>query len=147
MNLYYIRCIQADYNRLLTLGEKLGAIQLQYSEFVQSTDESGNTVETPTGEPTVSATLGGAWDYIGYIPQPDVVDAEGNPVFKPIEDAQGNPYLHINLITPLALGDVAANMAGTDEEIAAALQDLGRFFLLDEQGNARAPSQLFRVFL
>lgn len=147
MNTYFIRCIHADYSRLLTLGEKLGAITLTYTEFVQSTDENGITVETPTGDPTVGATEGGAWDYIGYIPQPDVVDSEGNPVFKPIADAAGNPYIHVNLVTPLALGEVAANMAGTDEEIAAALQDLGSFFLLDEQSNARAPSQPFRVFL
>ena len=126
MNLYYIRCVQQDYPKLLSLGQKLSAINVSSSE---------------DGEAEVSATNGGAWDYIGEIPQ------AGSEVFEPIKDADGNPYIHVNLITPLALGEIAANMAGSDEEVAQALEDLGRFFLLDEAGNARAPSQPFRVFL
>lgn len=147
MNTYFIRCIKSDYPRLLALGQKLGAITLTYSEFVQSTDENGITVETPTGEPLVTATEGGAWDYIGEIPQAGVVDAQGEPVFKPVADADGKPYLHVNLVTPLSLGELAASMTGTDEEVAAGLQDLGRFFLLDADGNARAPNSPFRIFL
>lgn len=147
MNTYFIRCVKSDYPRLLALGQKLGAITLTYSEFVQSTDENGITVETPTGEPQVTAAQGGAWDYIGEIPQTGLVDSQGEPVYKPICDADSKPYLHVNLITPLSLGELAANMAGTDEEVAAGLQDLGRFFLLDADGNARPPSAPFRVFL
>lgn len=147
MNTYFIRCIKSDFPRLLALGQKLGAITLTYSEFVQSTEENGLTVETPTGTPQVTATGGGAWDFIGEIPQADLVDSQGEPVYKPICDADGNPYIHVNLVTTLSLGELAANMAGTDEEVAAGLQDLGCFFLLDADGNARAPSAPYRVFL
>lgn len=142
MNTYFIRCIQADYSRLLTLGEKLGAIQLHYTEFVENSDGSE---PTPIGTPTVTATEG-SWDYIGHIPQAGVVDAEDNLVFKPIADAEGNPYIHVNLATPLSLGEVAASMAGTDEEVTQALAELSKFFLLDSQGNARPPSEPFRIF-
>lgn len=137
-NKYYIRCIAEDWNTLLHLGEKLGAIALHYE-----TDEEGN----PIGEPTVSATQGGAWDYLGPIFEPTgELDSEGNEVMASIKDEQGNEYLHANLITPVALGETALNMQGTDEEVAQALSHLNKFFLLDEQGNARAPSAPVRVF-
>ena len=138
MNKYYIRCIQADWPTLLRLGEKLGAIQLYYE-----TDEENN----PAAEPTVSATQGGAWDYIGPIFQPTgELDGEGNAVMTSIKDEQGNEYLHANLITPIALGETALTMQDTDEEVAEGLANLAKFFLLDEQGNVRAPSNPVRVF-
>ena len=138
MNKYYIRCIQANWPTLLHLGEKLGAIALYYE-----TDEEGN----PIGEPTVSATQGGAWDYIGPIFEPTgALDGEGNEVMETIKDEQGNEYLHANLITPIALGETALTMQDTDEEVAEGLANLAKFFLLDEWGNARAPSNPVRVF-
>lgn len=137
-NKYYIRCIAEDWNTLLHLGEKLGAIALHYE-----TDEEGN----PTGEPTVSATQGGAWDYIGPIFEPTgELDSEGNEVMTSIKDEQGNEYLHANLITPIALGETALNMQGADKDVAERLANLAKFFLLDERGNARAPSNPVRVF-
>lgn len=138
MNKYYIRCIQANWPTLLHLGEKLGAIQLYYE-----TDEENN----PTAEPTVSATQGGAWDYIGPIFEPTgALDGEGNEVMETIKDEQGNEYLHANLITPIALGETALTMQDTDEEVAEGLANLAKFFLLDEWGNVRAPSNPVRVF-
>ena len=144
MNKYYIRCIQADWPTLLHLGEKLGAIQLHYE-----TDEENNTDEENIriGEPVISATHGGAWDYIGPIFEPTgELDSEGNEVMTSIKDGQGNEYLHANLITPIALGETALNMQGTDEEVAEGLANLTKFFLLDEKGDARAPSNPVRVF-
>lgn len=148
MNTYFIRCIQADYSRLLTLGEKLGAINLTYTEFVESTDENGVVTSTPTGTPQVAALEGGAWDYIGHIPQAGLVDSQGEPVYKPIADASGNPYVHVNLVTPLDLGNAAAALSDVDEDVNKAWrQDMGKLFMLDAQGNARAPSAPHRVFL
>lgn len=145
MNIYFIRCIQQDYDRLLKLGEKLGAVQLTYQEFVENPDGSE---PTPTGAPQVTATKGGAWDYIGHIPQDGLVDSQGEPVYKPIADASGNPYIHVNLVTPLDLGKAAAALSDVDEGVNKAWrQDMGKFFLHDAQGNARAPSAPHRVFL
>ena len=131
MNNYYIRCKQSDWPELLALGEKLGAVKV--------TDEG------------VFATNGGAWDYIGEIHKPTGVmltDADGNqyPEMAPVLDPEGVPYWHANLITPLALGELAISMQGDNPDIAAALAELGRFFLLDAEGNARLPTQPHRVF-
>lgn len=146
MNKYYIRTIPSDWPTLLKLGEKLGAITLNY-ETEQQTDEDGNVTTINVGEPIVSATEGGAWDFIGEIYKPTgELDKDGNPLTSPVTDANGVAYWHANLITPLALGELAASMQGTDEEIAEGLANLSKFFLLDAQGNARAPSQPTRVF-
>ena len=131
MNNYYIRCKQSDWSELLALGEKLGAVQV--------TDDG------------VFATNGGAWDFIGEIHKPTGVtltDAEGNqyPEMAPVPDPDGNPYWHANLITPLALGELAISMQGDNPDIAAALAELGRFFLLDAEGNARLPTSPHRVW-
>lgn len=131
MNNYYIRCKQSDWPELLALGEKLGAVQVT--------------------EDGVFATNGGAWDYIGEIHKPTGVmltDADGNqyPEMAPVLDPDGVPYWHVNLITPLALGELAISMQGNNPDIAAALAELGRFFLLDAEGNARLPTQPVRVW-
>lgn len=136
MNLYYIRCHPSDWAELLALGEKLGAVSVTKSE---------------SGETTVTATQGGAWDYIGEIHQPTgdtTTDAEGItvPVMAPIAAPDGTPYLHANLITPLALGELAISLRGTDQTIAQVLEQLSKFFLLDAEGNARLPTQPHRVF-
>ncbi|MEY4756850.1 MAG: hypothetical protein RJA34_1748 [Pseudomonadota bacterium] len=132
MNTYHIRCIEADYPVLLALGETLGAISVN--------------PETQA----VAATHAGCWDYIGHIARPtgETVATEmgPQPVMAPLLDLAGHPYIHINLRTPLALGEVAQQMAAANPDIAAGLADLGRFFLLDEAGNARAPTNPHRVF-
>ena len=117
MNDYYLRCIPADYDRMIAIGVALGAI----------------TVE----EGVVTPTQGGVWDYIGEIVENDA----------PVSDANGVPYIHINLRTPIALGETAQQMAQEHPEVAEGLSELGRFFLLDAEGNARAPSAPMRVFL
>jgi hypothetical protein len=151
MNMYYIRFLPSDWQTLLTLGEKIGAIQLHYEQYDEVLDAEGNVVSRiGVGEPIISATQGGAWDYIGVIQQPTgqvtVVDGEEVYEMAPVADANGMAYLHANLITPIALGEAAQQMAGTDGEIAAALAHLGKFFLLDAQGNACAPTMPHRVF-
>lgn len=146
MNKYYIRTLPTDWDTLLKLGEKLGAIALHY-ETEQQIDKDGAVTKVNVGKPIVSATEGGAWDFIGEIQVPTgELDKEGNPITAPVTDANGVAYWHANLITPLALGELAASMQGTDEEIAEGLANLAKFFLLDAQGNARAPTQPTRVF-
>ena len=146
MNKYYIRTIPSDWSTLLKLGEKLGAIVLNY-ETEQQTDEDGNVTTINVGEPTISATQGGAWDFIGEIYKPTgELDSEGNPIMTAVKNPEGIAYWHANLITPLALGELASQTQGTDEETAQGLANLTKFFLLDEQGNARAPAEPARVF-
>lgn len=127
MNHYYLRAVPATWSTLLTLGERLGAIQ---------------TIEGAT-----HATDGGAWDYIGEIHRPTgAVDEEGLPVLAPVTDAGGAVYLHANLLTPLDLRAAAEALAPADPDIAQALATLGAFFVTDATGQAVAPAAPHRVF-
>lgn len=122
MNIYYIRSNTADFATVLSVGKKLGAIA---STVLEDNSEH------------IYATEGGAWDFIGPIH-----DAEG----VPLKDVDGIEYVHVNLATPINLIERASSLSNEDPEVAELLSQLQRFFLLDEQGNARAPSQPFRVF-
>jgi hypothetical protein len=77
-----------------------------------------------------------------------VTDEDGNVIKlqRVIADPDGNPYIHANLRTTQDLRAVAEQLAADNPQMAEALSDLGRFFLLDEEGNARTPSSPQRVF-
>jgi len=132
---YYIRALPKDWPTLIALGEKLGALTVH---------------KTEDGESVVSATTPGSWDFIGvlYKPTGNIIEApdEDIPEMTEITDEEGTAYWHANLRTTVHLGEVAREMAKTDPEIADAMQALDRFFLLDEQGNPRAPSQPARGY-
>lgn len=131
MNIYHIRTTQDDYATLIALGKTLGAIE-----------------ETETG--VIVATQAGCWDYIGAIYEPtgtsQIVDGISVPDMAPLLDPLGHEYLHINLLTPINLKETAVALATEHPEIASGLSDLGRYFLLDAEGNARAPAAPQRVF-
>ena len=135
MNLYYIRCHPNDWAELIALGKKLGAV-------TETATEEGNTI--------IVATEGGAWDCIGEIHEPTgetaMQDGIEVPVTAPICAADGTPLLHVNLITPIALGELTLSLMYSDEELAAAWAQLNKFFLLDERGEARLPTKPWRVF-
>lgn len=128
-NKYFIRTIAADYPVMIALGKALGAL----AEF----------------EGTIYAP-GGTWDPIGPIHKPtgEMVDTPmgPQPVLTPLVDGDGNEYIHANILTPVNLKETAVAMAAAHPEIAAGLADLGKFFLLDAEGNARAPTNPHRVF-
>ena len=134
MNPYYIRCHPNDWAELIALGKKLGAV---------------TETETETGN-IITATQGGAWDYIGEIHEPTgetvLQDGIEIPVTAPICAEDGTPLLHANLITPVALGELTLSLMVSDEELAAAWAQLNKFFLLDEKGEARLPTKPWRVF-
>lgn len=139
MNLYYLRCIEADVPKLLSLGIALGALQ-------ELTDEDGNTKTVAAG--------GGALDIIGPIyaaaTPTGVFDQQGFEIFQqgaPKADASGNVYWHANLLTHLNLRDAAEALATANPEIAAGLADIGKFFVTDATGAAVPPAQPARVFL
>lgn len=133
-NTYYLRCVPADYDEMIALGVSLGVIKLHAED----------------GETSIYAP-DGAWDFIGEIQEPTgavVTTEEGDiPVMAPITDEHGTPYLHANLRTKIDLYQRAQELAAEHPEIAAGLQDMGRFFLLDENGRAKAPGQPHRIFL
>lgn len=127
---YHIRALPADWPKLIGLGVKLGALTVS--------------------EDVVSATTPGCWDFIGVLHKPTgnvITTPEGEtPEMAPVTDDKGTAYWHANLRTTVHLGAVAREMAQTDPEIAAAMQSLGKFFLLDEDGKPRAPKQPHRGY-
>lgn len=130
MNTYYLRTIAAHYDEMIAIGKVLGAI----------TEVDG----------IITATQGGCWDYIGQInvPTGETTETEmgPQPVTAPLLDTDGNEYIHANLITPISLKDAAVALAAEHPEVAAGLADLGKYFLLDADGNARLPANPHRVF-
>lgn len=132
---YYIRALPKDWPTLLALGQTLGAITVTTSD---------------DGSETVSCTGPGCWDFLGvlFTPTGKTIDTDEGPVpeMKAVTDAKGTAYWHANLRTTMHLGEVAREMAAADKQVAKALQSLGKFFLLDEEGNPRTPSQPARGF-
>lgn len=131
MNTYYLRCVDSDLPRLLALGHALGALQ--------------------TFEDVVSATGGGCWDVLGTLPDPATAQTGGfeMPVVYAdiLRDAEGAPYFHANLRTPINLRDAAEALAATNPAIAGALASIPRFFVSDDLGAATSPANPARVFL
>lgn len=130
MNTYYLRTIAAHYDEMIAIGKVLGAI----------TEVDG----------IITATQGGCWDFIGpiHVPTGETTETEmgPQPVMTPLLDPDGNEYIHVNLITPIALKATAMALAAEHPEAAAGLADLGRYFLLDANGDARLPTNPHRVF-
>jgi hypothetical protein len=175
MNKYFPRCIEADWPTLVNLGVLLGVLQhtpesseqrvKTVTTLVSPGDEGFDpelsdepyeeTVPHPLGETETIitpahtwATEGGAWDFIGPIHRPTgEVDDEGVPLTEPLTDPEGNVYWHANLLTPIDLRARAEALAAERPEVAAALADVARFFPVDENGQPRAPSNPYRVFL
>ena len=129
MNTYYLRTIPADYEQMIALGVTLGAIEV---------------IEERIHAP------GGCWDYIGpiYVPTGETMQTEfgPQPVTTPRVDAQGNEYIHVNLITPVNLADAAAALAVDNPEVGQAIDTLGKYFVVDGNGGAVHPMMPHRVF-
>jgi hypothetical protein len=80
---------------------------------------------------------GVAWDYIGY------KRLEGGGF---LEDGNGNKYVHVNVRTPFSVGAKAAELAAGSPEIAGALVQTGRWFVVDAEGNSVMPEFPMRCF-
>jgi hypothetical protein len=113
-----LRCIESDYPTLLAMAEMLGAITIADGEAI--------------------GCQGCTWDYIGY----KVLADESI-----LADGSGNKYVHVNVRTPFSVGEAAATLAAGSPEIAAALSQIGRFFITDVGGNPIIPEFPMRVFL
>jgi hypothetical protein len=132
---YYIRALPKDWPTLIGLGVKLGALSVH---------------KTEDGESVVSATTPGSWDFIGvlYKPTGNIIETpdEDIPEMTEVTDDKGTVYWHANLRTTVHLGEVAREMAKTDKAVAKAMKSLSKFFLLDDEGNPRAPAQPSRGY-
>jgi hypothetical protein len=132
---YYIRALPKDWPTLIALGVKLGALSVH---------------KTEDGESVVSATTPGSWDFIGvlYRPTGNIIEApdEDIPEMTEVTDEEGKVYWHANLRTTVHLGEMAREMAKTDKAVAKAMKSLSKYFLLDDEGNPRAPAQPARGY-
>ncbi len=122
-----LRCIEEDYPVLLKLVQFIGAIQIV--------------------DGAVIPVNGSAWDYLGYKlvgPIPE----EGKPDTRTILcDAKGNKYVHINIRTMFSIIQAIAKADAANPDIAVAKANLGRFFILDAEGNEGIPEFPMQVFL
>lgn len=90
---------------------------------------------------------GGIWDYVGYkmvgdLPLEGEIDTR-----VPLDDGNGNKYIHVNVLTPINVKDVAEALAVSTPEIAIALSKIPEYFITDAEGNAKLPEVPLRIFL
>jgi hypothetical protein len=126
---YFLRFLESDLPEVRILGILLG-------ELHDTEDDS---------------LVGNSFVLVGHLYEPTgetTTDEDGNVIKlqRVITDPDGNPYIHANLRTNQDLKAVAEQLAADNPQMAEALSNLGRFFLLDEEGNARTPSNPQRVF-
>jgi hypothetical protein len=126
MNLYALRCIEADLEQLVTLATVLGVIEVQ----------DGLVCDLP----------GSTWDFIGY-KKVGAAPLGDEPDTRPdAEDGNGNKYVHINVVTSVNVRERAEQLALENPAIAAGLAQIPRFFIVDAEGNATWPEYPMRVF-
>lgn len=120
---YFLRCIESDKAELLALGVLLQVLQESEGRHCAT---AGDFVE------------------IGYVYRPTgetvLVDGIETAVTEPVRDENGNLYWHANLRTTINLRERAGAMAVSNPELAAALSQLGKYFVTDELGQPRAPN-------
>jgi hypothetical protein len=118
-----VKCLESDYPEVLMLAYALGVLD-QDSEPM----------------PGVS------WDYIGYKrvgPQPEEGQSDSRPF---LDNGFGIKYVHVNVRTPFSVGARAAELALASPEIAGALVQTGRWFVVDGEGNSVMPEFPMRCF-
>ena len=123
---YYLRCKEGDIEQLITLASILGVIEIV--------------------DGVVVALQGGMWDYIGY-KYVGEAPAPGDADLREIASFEGEPYVHINVRTPINVREVAEALAVANPAVAAGLAAIPRFFIVDADGNATAPAYPLRVWL
>ena len=122
--IYYIRAKEQDWPEVIKLAEILGVAQ----------EIDGNLV-------------GQGWINIGpvYEATGEVALVEGMevPLTAPVRAEDGSLYLHANLVYDGSLRALAESV--TSPEVAAALQSVPKYFLVDDEGNPRSPAEPVRV--
>jgi hypothetical protein len=120
---YFLRCLESDRPKLLSLGVLLGALQESEGKHYAT---AGDFVE------------------IGYVYRPTgetvLVDGIETALTEPVGDENGNLYWHANLRTTMNLREIAEAMAVSNPELAEGLSQLYRYFVTDELGQPKAPN-------
>ncbi len=106
---YFLRCKQSDFAELVALGKLLGVIREVTEEIVTEWDEFFDFYDTQV------------------------------ELLAPILDENDVAYIHINILTRFDLRERATELATQHPELAIALGQLGKFFILDEAGEPRKP--------
>ena len=128
--IYYIRAIKQDWPTVESLAEALGVAQRN---------------------PETGELVGQGWVFIGPVYKPTGQTATDPETGQTIEltapacDANGNEYVHANLVYDGSLRELAESRAGQYPEFAAALADVPRYFVTDENGQPVAPRNPARV--
>jgi len=129
MNKYAFRAIESKWQAGIDLLVLMGVL---------AKDEDG----------LVIATDGGCWrgpEVVQVNRKPTgMIDEDGNEIFGPVTDEQGNKYNHANLDTPHDIAAIAAELSEVPE-LAAAMADLSSWFILDEEGKPRLPKNPVEV--
>lgn len=127
--IYYIRATQQDWPTVENLAIALGVAQ-----------------RTESGE-----LVGQGWVFIGPVMKPTgqtATDPETGQTIQltaPAKDANGNEYVHANLVYDGSLRALAESKGAEHPELAAALQEVPRYFVTDENGQPVAPRNPARV--
>ncbi|CAB4141117.1 hypothetical protein UFOVP412_14 [uncultured Caudovirales phage] len=122
--IYYIRAKESDWPEVESLAVTLGLAK-----------------KTPAG------LVGQGWVYIGPVYQPtgkvSIVDGIETPETAAVRAKDGSLYLHANIVYDGSLRALAESV--TSPEVAAALQSVPKYFLVDDEGNPRSPAEPVRV--
>ena len=152
-NKYFLRCTSQDYADLKALGALLGVITIRPEQVLSAeVPLEGGGFETITQTlPELIEAPGGCWDFVGKLTEPTgewMLDPEFGPqeIRTTIKDINGEELIHINVSTPRNIRQIAEAMALDNPSIAAGLANLGKYFIVDELGNAKAPKNPHRVF-
>lgn len=146
---YFLRCKESDFPELVALGVLLGVIrEVEMDGPDVDRDDEGFPIDpNPPVKTEIIGANGCDWDLVfgtGKLYEGTGVFTEVNGI--PIEeshlivDEMGHPYIHINILTRFDLGDRAREMAVNHPELAEALSNMGKYFLLDGEGKVRRPA-------
>lgn len=128
MHKYYLRTTR-PVGEVLALGCLLGVLE-------------------PKDGGGVGAAAGVTWQPIGTLPDSSVVvgqDADGSPRYDVIR-VGGAAAWHANLMCPFSLFERAQALSAANPALAAALELVEEFFVVGEDGRARAPSNPAFIF-
>ena len=130
---HFPRCKESDFPELVALGRMLGIIDAYH--------------DLDTNETRIYGINGCDWDLVFgtgklYKGTGIFTDVDGMSVEQKtlIVDEDGLPYIHVNVNVRFDLGDKVRELAASKPELAQALSNLGKYFLLDAEGKPRRPA-------
>lgn len=126
MKTYFLKFPETQYDKVFRLAKAL--------DLVKKVDG------------IVTAKKDGTWLELGYklvgpTPLPGQPDTR-----TPAVNGNGVPFFHVNLRTKVNVRNAATELAATDPEMADALANANKYFLLNGQGKTKVPEYPIGVF-